>query len=91
MVQRGTHVKARVPNVCDLGQRALRSDLLLLSLALLLVEREQPFLKRDGEWDEVVAWIVFVDPGFDFREPNVDGINDNDDEDNKQQGRREVR
>ena len=31
----------------------------------------ETLLERDGEGDERVAWVVFVDPGFDLREPLI--------------------
>ena len=61
-----TYVKTSVPSLGDLSQGTLRTDLLLLFFFLFGAHESQSFFERDGEWNERVAGVVFVDPCFNF-------------------------
>jgi len=67
-----THIKARVSRVRDLAEDTCGSDLLLLFRALLVAGHlRQPLLERDGEGNDEIARIMFVDPCFDLGKPLV--------------------
>lgn len=61
-----TYVKTSVSSLGDLSQSTLCADLLLLFFFLFGTHKSQTFFERDGEWNERVAGVVFVDPCFDF-------------------------
>ena len=66
-----TYIKTLIPSLRNFPKRTRRPNLFLLFLPLLIrAHKHESFFERNGERDEVVPWIVFVDPGFDLREPN---------------------
>lgn len=68
-----TNLKTRVTGLRNLAQRARRPDLLLFLGLLLVRHRCKALLKSDGEGDERITRVLFVDPGFDFRQPALNG------------------
>ena len=65
----GTHVETVVTSLGDLGQSADSTNLGLLFFLLFLGHVDETFFECDGEGDERVSGVVFVDPAFDLGEP----------------------
>jgi hypothetical protein len=64
-----SHVETLITSLSDLGQIAGSADLGLFFFLLFRAQQRETLLKRNGEGDERVAGVVFVDPALDFGKP----------------------